>query len=71
MKQVGTMLDNHLQSVTKFELSNMTQLLALLGISSPLWKAMSLGQCIDDCCMWDDPQANGNVRMKKQRTTAR
>jgi hypothetical protein len=36
MKQVGTMLDNHLQSVTKFELSNMTQLLALLGLSSPL-----------------------------------
>jgi len=36
MKQVGTMLDNHLQSVTKFELSNTTQLLALLGISFPL-----------------------------------
>jgi len=36
MKQVGTMLDNHLQSVTKFELSYTTQLMALLGISSPL-----------------------------------
>jgi hypothetical protein len=36
MKQVGTMLDNHLQSVTKYELSNMTKLLAVLEISSPL-----------------------------------
>jgi hypothetical protein len=34
LKQVGTMLDNHLQSVTKFELSNTTQLMALLGFSS-------------------------------------
>jgi hypothetical protein len=42
MKQVGTMLDNHLQSVTKFELSYTTQLMALLGISSPLWKATPL-----------------------------
>ncbi len=41
MKQVGTMLDNHLENatmfeLTKFELSNTTQLMALLGISSPL-----------------------------------
>ncbi len=42
MKQVGTMLDNHLQCVTKFELSNTTQLMTLLGISSPLWKVTPL-----------------------------
>jgi hypothetical protein len=71
MKQVGTMLDNHLQSVTKFELPIRHNYWLCLELASTFWKATALGQCTDDCCMWDDPKANGNVGMKKERTTAR